>query len=87
MIKTLKWEPFKGWKIRILSAFRCLFKTQYVLVCWDLCDDGEVDFKITHKGATVQQAVHRLKVDAVEILQDICDQESALDEIDDILKR
>lgn len=77
----------KGWKIRLNAAYRCLCLKHYVLVCWERCEDGELDFKISHKGVEISEAVYRLKVDAVEILQDICDQNSALDEADAILNK
>ena len=86
MIKNLRWSAIKGWKIRLNSAFRCLFYPHYVLVCWEKCPDGDVDFKISHKGADLPTAIHRLKVDAVEILQDRCDQDDAIDEANAILK-
>lgn len=85
MIVKHKWKSFVGWKIRINAAWRCLRKKHYVLVCWDRCEDGDIDFKISHKGVELTEAVHRLKVDAAEILQDICDQNDALDEVGEIL--
>lgn len=87
MVRTLKWEPFRGWKIRMRSAFRCLFNKHYVLVCWKREDDGDLTFKITHKGVELEEAVHRLQVDAVEILQDICDQDSAMDGVNEIINK
>jgi hypothetical protein len=79
MVINLNWKAFKGWKIRLNSAFRCLIYPHYVLVCWEKCPDGDIDFKITHKGVELLDAIHRLKVDACEILQDICDQNDAID--------
>lgn len=69
-----------------MSAARCLFYKKYVLVCWMDCEDGQIDFQITHKGIPVSEAVHRMKVDAYEILQDIEDQNDAVDVARDILK-
>lgn len=77
----------RGLGVRINAAWRCLRKKHYVLVCWDRCGDGEMDFRISHKGVELPEAVHRLGVDAVEILQDICDQNEALDEVDEILSK
>ena len=85
MVKNLGWLPFKGWKIRINSAIRCLMRKHYVLVCWEKCADGEIDFRITHKGVELPEAVHRLRVDAAEILEDICDQNDAIDEANEII--
>lgn len=76
----------KGWWVRIDSACRCLRRRQFVLVCWQKAEDGQIDFNITHKGAQLSECIHRLGVDAVEILQDICDQEDALDEANKILE-
>jgi len=42
--------------------------------------------KISHKGVELPEAVHRLKVDAVEILQDRCDQDDAIDEVNALIK-
>jgi hypothetical protein len=86
MVINLKWKAFKGWRIRLVSAARCLFYKKYVLVCWMDCEDGQIDFQITHKGIPVSEAVHRMKVDAYEILQDIEDQNDAVDVARDILK-
>lgn len=86
MVANQRWRRFKGWKIRIRSACRCLFFKHYVLVCWEKCEDGELDFKISHKGVELTEAVHRLGVDAVEILQNVCDQDDAVDEINGLLK-
>jgi hypothetical protein len=86
MIARLKWRSFKAWKIRLTSACRCLFYPHYVLVCWEKCPDGDIDFKITHKGVELPDAIHRLKVDACEILQDICDQNDAIDEANSLIK-
>lgn len=86
MVSRLDWKVFKGWRIRIISFWRCLRRPHFILVSWKRCPDGDIDFKITHKGVELPEAIHRLKVDAVEILQDICDQDSALDEIDSILR-
>ena len=86
MILNHKHKYLRGWCTRINAAIRCLLKKHYVLVCWDRCQDGELDFKITHKGVELTEAVHRLKMDAAEILQDICDQDTALDMVDKILK-
>jgi hypothetical protein len=85
MVINHKWRSVRGWAIRINAAWRCLRKKQYVLVCWDKCEDGDVDFKISHKGADLPTCIHRLKVDAVDILQDMADQESALIETGKIL--
>jgi hypothetical protein len=78
MVTKLKWKAFKGWRIRVVSAVRCLFYRHYVLVAWEKCEDGDLDFRVTHKGVELPEAVHRLKVDAVEILQGQCDQEDAV---------
>lgn len=86
MIENHKWGTFKGWKIRVNAAWRCLRKSHYVLVCWDRCEDGQLDFKISHKGVELTEAVHRLGVDAVEILEDIRDQNDALDEVHEMIK-
>jgi hypothetical protein len=86
MVTKLKWKALKGWEIRIRSAVRCLFYKKYVLVCWAPCEDGDLDFKVSHKGILVSEAIHRLKVDAYEILQDIEDQNDAVDVARDILK-
>lgn len=80
------WRIVYGWNVRIISAVRCLIKKHFILVCWTKEKDGDLDFRISHKGVELTEAVHRLGVDAVEILQDICDQDSALDEVNDILK-
>jgi hypothetical protein len=85
MVKNQNWKAFKGWKIRIKSALRCLRYSHYVLVCWEKEEDGDLDFRISHKGVELSEAVHRLKVDAVEILQNICDQDSAIDEANNLV--
>lgn len=85
MIEKLNWRPFRGFKIRLTSAIRCLRGKHYILVCWSKEQDGDLNFRISHKGVELTEAVHRLKVDAVEILQDICDQDSALDEVEGII--
>lgn len=85
-IKNHRWRVFQGWKIRLNAAWRCLGKSHYVLVCWDRCEDGDLDFKISHKGVELLEAVHRLRVDAAEILQDICDQNDFLEEVHEIIK-
>lgn len=87
MVVNLNWKKIKGWKIRINAAWRCLRKKHYVLVCWDRCPDGEIDFLISHKGAELSEAAHRCRVDAAEILQDLCDQNAALDGVDEILRK
>jgi hypothetical protein len=69
---------WKGVKIRVVSALRCLFREKFILVSWVRCEDGDLDFNIIHKGVELPEAVHRLKVDAVEILQDKCDEEDAV---------
>lgn len=69
------------------AAFRCLRYKQFVLVCWTKCEDGDLDFRISHKGVEISEAVHRLKVDAVEILSDILDQNAALDEVNAIITK
>lgn len=81
----MEWKACKGFRVRINSAIRCLLKKHYVLVCWNRCEDGEIDFKISHKGVELSEAVHRLKVDAAEILQDIHDQNSAVNQANEIL--
>jgi hypothetical protein len=86
MVIRLNWKALKGWDIRIRSAVRCLYKPHFVLVTWVRCEDGEIDYRITHKGVPVSEAVHRLKVDAAEILQDIEDQNCAIDTARDLLK-
>jgi hypothetical protein len=86
MVKKLRWREYRWLKIRLVSAWRCLFYPHYVLVCWEKCEDGDIDFKISHKGVELPEAVHRLKVDAVEILQDRCDQDDAIDEVNTMLK-
>ena len=86
MVKNHRCKAFVGCKIRINAALRCLLKKHYVLVCWDRCEDGELDFRISHKGVELPEAVHRLGVDAVEILQDICDQEDALYQANQIIR-
>jgi hypothetical protein len=87
MVKALKWKSVRGMRIRLRSALRCLFGNHYVLVCWERCEDGELDFKISHKGVELPEAMHRLKVDAVDILQDRCDQDDAIDEVNAQLSR
>ena len=69
MISFHKGFYSKGWKIRLKSALRCLFYRRYILVCWKECEDGDLDFKVTHQGVKLPEAVHRVKVDAAEILQ------------------
>jgi hypothetical protein len=85
MVTKLKWKAFKGWRIRFVSAARCLFYKKYVLVCWMDCEDGQIDFQITHKGIPVSEAVHRLKVDAYEILENKCDGDDAIDEVNALI--
>jgi hypothetical protein len=51
------------------------------------CEDGQIDFQITHKGIPVSEAVHRLKVDAYEILQNKSDQDDAIDEVNALIKK
>lgn len=87
MVVKLNWRPFKEPWIRLNAVWRCLRKKHYVLVCWDKCPDGDVDFKISHKGCELPEAVHRIGVDATEILQDLCDQETALLETSAILNK
>lgn len=86
MVNKLNWRTFKGLRVRIDSAWRCLRRRQFVLVCWQKAEDGQIDFNITHKGTELSECIHRLGVDAVEILQDICDQEDAVDDVKDMLK-
>ena len=86
MISDLKWRPLRGIKIRLNAALRCLTNKHYVLVCWSREDDGDLSFRISHKGVDLSEAVHRLKVDAAEILQDIEDQNLAIDATNEILK-
>ena len=81
-----RWGLCKGWKVRINAAFRCLRQPHFVLVCWDKCEDGDIDFKISHKGVELPEAAYRLRVDAAEILQEISDQEDALYETRELLK-
>jgi hypothetical protein len=84
-MKIKKW--WKGVKIRVICSIRCLFYKQFILVAWSRCKDGDLDFRITHKGVNLPDAVHRLKVDAVEILQNQCDQEDAVFAAIDITRR
>jgi hypothetical protein len=86
MVVNHRWKVFRGWRIRINAAWRCLRKNHYVLVCWVKCDDGDIDFKISHKGVELPEAAYRLRVDAAEILQEISDQEDALYETRELLK-
>jgi hypothetical protein len=79
-------KVWKGVKIRVISMLRCLFYKQFILVAWSRCKDGDLDFHITHKGVNLPDAVHRLKVDAVEILQDKCDEEDAVFEAIGLVK-
>jgi hypothetical protein len=81
-----EWKRIKRWKIRLTSAWRCLTFKYFVLTAWIKDDDGDLTFKITHKGVTPADAAHRVRVDAAEILQDIADQNSALDEVEKIIK-
>jgi hypothetical protein len=87
MVTKLKYKALKGWEIRIRSALRCLFYKKYVLVCWTPCEDGDLDFKVTHKGIQVSEAVRRLKADAYEILQNKSDQDDAIDEVNALIKK
>lgn len=75
-----------GLRIRLVSAWRCLRRRKYVLVVWSECEDGELDFHVTHKGTTVPEAIHRLKVDAYEILENVEEQNCAIDVTRDLLK-
>lgn len=85
MVVKLNHKVLKGLRVRINAAIRCLFRKHYVLVCWKRCDDGEHDYKISHKGAELPETVLRLNV-AAEIVQDIDDQNEAVWEIGNILK-
>lgn len=67
------------------SAVRCLLAKHYVLVAWEREDNGDLMFKVTHKGVELSEAAHRCRVDAAEILQDICDQNSAVDEVNKLV--
>lgn len=87
MVKKLDWRKLKGFKVRWKAAIRCLRYKQFVLVCWTKCEDGDLNFRISHKGCEISEAAHRLKVDAAEILQDIQDQNLALEEVDNILSK
>jgi hypothetical protein len=80
-------RALKGIGVRVTSALRCLRGRHFILVSWSRCKDGDLDFRITHKGVNLPDAVHRLKVDAVEILQNQCDQEDAVFEAIDITRR
>lgn len=86
MLKCLNHKYLSGWKIRLVSAWRCLIYKKWVLVAWSECEDGELDFHVTHKGIPVHEAIHRLKVDAYEILQNVEDQNCALDEVHKLIK-
>ena len=79
-----KWE---GFKIRGISAFRCLWCRHFILVVWERCEDGDLDFRITHKGVELPEAVHRLKIDAVDILQGKWDEDDAVFEAIGLIKR
>ena len=81
-----KCGPFYGFKIRLTAALRCLSYKHFILVAWTREEDGDLNFRICHKGVELTEAVHRLGVDAVEILQDINDQNLAIDEANEILK-
>lgn len=87
MISYHKGSYSKGWKIRLKSALRCLFYRRYILVCGKECEDGDLDFKVTHKGVKLPEAVHRVKVDAAEILQQQCDEETALIEVNSLVNK
>ena len=87
MVINLNWKALKGWEIRIRSAARCLFYKKFVLVCWAPCEDGDLDFKVSHKGIPVSEAIYRLKVDAYEILQNKSDQDDAIDEVNALIKK
>lgn len=86
MANNTRWRTLYGWKIRLIAAFRCLSYKQFILVCWIKETDGDLSFRISHKGVELTEAIHRLGVDAVEILQDINDQNLAMDEVNEILK-
>lgn len=87
MVVKLKWKALYGWRVRLTGAIRCLSKKHFILVCWVKEKDGDLTFNISHKGVELTEAVHRLQVDAVEILQDICDQDSALDGVNEIINK
>lgn len=78
---------FNGVKIRFIAAIRCLVYPHYILVAWKKCEDRDIDFRITHKGIELPEAVHRLKVDAVEILQNECDEEDAVFEAIGLIRK
>jgi len=80
-------RALKGMGVRIISALRCLRGRHFILVTWSRCEDGDLDFRISHKGVELPEAVHRLKVDAVEILQDKCDEETALMEVNSLVNK
>lgn len=86
MVVRLNHRLITGLKVRLLSALRCLTYRKYVLVVWEKCEDGELDFHITHKGISVHEAIHRLKVDAYEILENVEEQNCAIDVTRDLLK-
>jgi hypothetical protein len=80
-------KALKGMGVRIISALRCLRGRHFILVSWSRCEDGDLDFRISHKGVELPEAVHRLRVDAVEILQDKCDEEDAVFEAIELMKK
>jgi hypothetical protein len=54
-------------------------------VAWEKCEDGELDFRVSHKGVKLEEAVHRLRVDGAEILENALDQKKAVDEVNSLL--
>lgn len=76
----------KGLIIRIKSAFRCLFYKQFIHVCWIKEKDDMLDFRISYKGIRITEVIHRLKVDVIDILEELNDQDSAIDEVNRLIK-
>lgn len=69
MITEATWKKSRGWRLRLVSAWRVLVYPRYVLVCWEKDRDGMIDYRVQHKGCDLEEAAMRLKVDVVGMLE------------------
>lgn len=74
-----------GMKVRFNSARRCLSAKKFFLMSWKK-DGDDILFSITHKGADLAEVLHRIRVDAIDMVQDKIDEEDAIFEAKQILR-
>lgn len=85
--KRLEWNSRKAWRVRVISAFRCLIYPHFVLVAWEKCDDNQMDYRIIHKGVNAGDAAHYLRHDACELLEEIAQENAAVDLCNNIFSK